>query len=515
MEHPDKKTQKPRRAHRFSRRARMLLLLAGAAALALGFVLALPLIRARFPVPLAAELQADLRYLTLDTGDVSVLDSITVRQNGGEGYLLRYRDGKLYLAGAGANGADAIINESYSEEIVEAATQIAVEDTVTRDATEVEEYLADMGLAPPAITVEVAYANGRADTLSLGALVPGTTYHYYRWSGDAGVYMCDAGIYEAFEYTAQMLLPVTQPTLVPALIDRLTLTTQAGGRMEFSFVGDGAGGYAGTMREPTHYPMSSEATDTLMTALKNFRLGTKVGPADAAHREEYGFDRPAAVLDAHQQEGLYTQIDAQGVLNTVKTEAQTLRFTLGAKDGDFFYYCEYAGDCYRVSSFLVTTLVDTAPSAYLTRAPADMGTASIASITAQLGAGALTVRATYTEHMNENNQIETDAQGNTVYDVSVTANGVAITADAFSALVTRLKQMTVSGRLEEPQQPTGTPRWQLTLATTGGATRTLAAYPLDAFSDTLVVDGVALYYLNAEAIQIALAELYPSAGTTP
>lgn len=35
--------------------------------------------------------------------------------------------------------------------------------------------------------------------------MPDTTYHYYRWSGDSGVYMCDSGTYEAFEYTAQML----------------------------------------------------------------------------------------------------------------------------------------------------------------------------------------------------------------------------------------------------------------------------------------------------------------------
>lgn len=515
MEHPDKKTQKPRRAHRFSRRARALMLLAGTAVLALGFVLALPLIRARFPVPLAAELQANLTYRTLDTGDVAVLDSVAVSHKDGDSYLLRYRDGKLYLAGADADGADAIINESYSDAIVQAATDIAVEDTVTEDATEVEAYLADMGLEPPAITVEVSYANGRKDTLQLGALVPGTTYHYYRWSGAPGVYMCDTGIYEAFEYTAQMLLPVEQPSLVPALVDRLSLTTQAAGSMEFTFTGDGTGGYVGTMRAPYHYPMDSEATTTLMNALKNFRLGTEVGPADAAHRTAYGFDKPTAVLDAHQQEGLYAQIDAQGVLGTVKAQAQTVRFTLGAKDGDFFYYCEYAGVCYRVSSFLVATLIQTLPTAYLTRAPADMGAANIASITAQLGTGALDVRATYSERVKENNQIETDAQGNIVYDVSVTANGVAITADAFTSLVTRLKQMTVSGRLDEAVQPSGTPRWQMTLTTTGGATRTLAAYPLDAFSDMLVVDGVALHYLNAEAIQIALAELYPAVGTTP
>ncbi len=160
----------------------------------------------------------------------------------------------------------------------------------------------------------------------------------------------------------------------------------------------------------------------------------------------------------------------------------------------------------------MTAFVQANAEDYLSRAPADLGTARIASIAVQLGEGALDLRAAYTEHVQENNQIETDAEGNTVYDVSVTLNGKAIQTDAFEALVGRLQQMTVSGRLTEPVTPTGTPRWQMTLTTVGGATRTLAAYPMDAFSDVLTVDGVAMHYLNAEAIQIALGELYPVAA---
>jgi len=46
----------------------------------------------------------------------------------------------------------------------------------------------------------------------------------------------------------------------------------------------------------------------------------------------------------------------------------------------------------------------------------------------------------------------------------------------------------------------------MTLTTTQGETRTLAAYPLDAFSDVLAVDGVALHYISKEALDIALGE---------
>lgn len=514
MQHPDKKEIRPRRERRLSRRARFLLLLSVAVIAAAALVWLLPTIRERIPSRLAQSMKLNLTFRTLDTGDVKVLDSIAVTRDGGESYTLRYRDGQLSLETA--DGTAERINESYTEEIVEAATSIAVEDTVTSDISDVSDRLADMGLDPPRITVRVGYADGRTVEIQLGDQVPGTTYHYYRWSGDQGLYMCDSGIYDAFDYTAHMLLPVEQPTLVPALIDRLTLTTQSGGRMALSFVSDGADATLGTLKEPYRYPMDSEATTTLLTALKNFRLGTKLGEVTTENRAQYGLDAPAAVIAIHQQQGLYGTVDAEGVWQTTPVEEQDIRLTLGAKDGDYFYFCEYAGVCYRVSSFLVTALVEAAPEKYLTAAPADMGAARIASIAVQMGEGALDVRATYTEQMQADNQIQTDSSGNPVYDVSVTVNGEAASADAFDALVARLGQMTVSGRLTEPVTPTGTPRWQLTLTTTGGETRTLAAYPMDAFSDVLTVDGVALHYLNAEALQIALAELYPVARlTTP
>ncbi|MCE5343783.1 MAG: DUF4340 domain-containing protein [Eubacteriales bacterium] len=500
--------QKPLRRRRFSKRARWMMAVGALLAVAAALVLLLPTIKARYPDELTVSMQTVQTHKMLETGDTNVLDTITVTHEDGESYTLLYRDQQLYLA---REGSDAeLINESYSDDIVAAATQIAVTDTVAEDASEVSEHLADMGLEPPKIIVKVSYANGYEVELQLGEEVPDTTYHYYRWSGDEGVYMCDIGIYEAFAYTAQMLLPVEQPTLVPGLIDQVSLRTADGGLMEVTFVTDGAGTYLGTLKVPYEYPMNSEDSATLMSALKNFRLGTFMGTVDASNRAAYGFDSPIAVLDVHQQAGLYTQIDSDGVLQTLTTAEVTFRFTLGAKDGDYFYFCEYAGECYRVSSFLVTSFLNADTSKYLTRTPADMGPASIASITVETETGKLDVRASYTEHVLANNQIETDTDGNVVYDISVTINGEPVAQDVLTSLVNSLQQMTVSGTAHNAESPSGTPHWQMTLTTVDGATRTLIAYPLDAFSDMLVVDGVAMHYINTEALQIALGEWYPA-----
>ncbi|MDD3212639.1 MAG: DUF4340 domain-containing protein [Eubacteriales bacterium] len=507
LERPAKKGVKPDRHRRFSKRVRMLMALGVLVAVAGAFVLLLPTIKTRFPSELATSMDREKTSKTLETGNTKVLDSITVTHDDGETYTLLYRNEELYLQRS--DDEIEMINESYTDEIVAAATEIAVTDTVAENESEVSEHLADMGLQPPKITVNVGYLNGETVEIQVGDEVPGTTYYYYRWSGDDGVYMCDVGIHDAFTYTEHMLLPVTQPSLVPVLTDRLSIDTKSAGRMVCDFVADGTDSYLGTLREPYVYPMDSDSTATLLKSLENFRLGTKMDTVTAENRTEYGFDDPTAVMDVHQKAGLYSQVGSDGALQWLTAEEQTIRLTFGAKDGDFFYFCEYAGECYRVSSFLVTTLVSADANDYLSRAPADMGSAAIASISMQMGGGSAEVRATYTERVLANNDIETDSEGNTVYDVTVTLNGDAITTDAFNSLVERLKAMTVSGKLDAVQTPAGTPRWQMTLTTTGGASRTLAAYPKDAFNDVLAVDGVALYYLNAEAIQIALAEMYP------
>ena len=82
--------------------------------------------------------------------------------------------------------------------------------------------------------------------------------------------------------------------------------------------------------------------------------------------------------------------------------------------------------------------------------------------------------AQYTERVLPNNDIETDAEGNTVYDTV-------------------------------PEDET--PRWRIVLTTVGGTTREIAAYRLDAFSDALAVDGVAIHYVHEEVIDLILADL--------
>lgn len=503
MQHPPKVPIKKKTNPKASRR-RKALFLCVTLVLTLAFVLFLPSMPNLFPTEAQMVPPSSYSFQTLDTGEREQLSSITVTHEGGEAYTLLYQNERLFLKREG--GTPTLINEAYMEQILRAATTIAVEDTIAADVEEVRAHLGDMGLDSPSITVRVRYQNDREDLLQFGNRVPDTTYFYYRWSGDNGVYMCDEGLYEAFEYTAAMLLPVEQPLLQQSLIDHMSLRIRGQEDLELQFAITSGGAITGTMQQPYPYPLDSGAAQSLITAAANFRLGTKQGPVTSENSADYGFVSPMAVIDIHQQQGAYGEIDEEGALVTLVAEEQTLRIVIGREEGDYFYTCEYAGECYYVSRFLVATLVGATPEKLITKNPADLGDAVIAAIQVQNGGTLLDIRHQRTERVLPNNQLDMDQEGNILYDVTVTLGGEPMSEDAFKALVQRLKAMQVVGNVDEGFSiGSGAPRWQLTLTTQAGVIRTLAAYAVDPFFDAIAVDGQVRHVMQAESLEVALA----------
>jgi hypothetical protein len=486
------------------RRLLPILLLISALILTIAFVLLLPVIEEKVPSKTAEKYEYNPTYRMIETRDCATLASIAVTHVDGDSYTLLYQNGSLALQTG--DGAMEEINPAYTEKFLQYATEITVEDTVTDDVTEVEDSLSDMGLLPPQAEVLVTYADGTAVTLSFGYAMTSTTYYYFRWSGDDGVYLCNSGAYETFEYTAEMLLSVTQPEILASLIERISIARGDGDPIVCAFTADAEGNVLSTVQSPFVYPMNSEAADTLRTAAENFRLGSRLKPVTDDNRAQYGLDTPLAVITIDQREGLYSMIDSEGGYQTYTRPSNAITLTIGNPDGEFFYFCEYEGTCYRVSSFLLTAFLSADANNYLTNNPADMDGETLQGVSVQTGSGTLDFSASYTEQVLPNNELATDESGNVLYTQTVTMNGETITADAFNSLVERLGQMTVSGKLDSIGQPEGAPLWQMTLTTTQGISRTLAAYPMDAFQDVLAVDGVALHYISKEALDIALGE---------
>ncbi len=497
MQHPLKNKAKKALSPRL-----LIALLAAVALLALAAVLLLPRLAPGPVGQIYPDPEPILPFETLSVSAPEQLDSLTITQRDGESYTLRYQSGALFLE---QDGQLVDINDSLSNQLLEAATTIAVENVVTRDVAEVQDHLADMGLEPPRTNVLVRYQDGTQHTLHIGSPAPHTTYSYYRWSGDNGVYMCDAGVAEIFAYSANRLLPVAQPQLISSLVDHLTLT-QPDGSLEIALTTDASGQASGRLLTPVPYPISTDAAAALVTSLDSFRLGTLLGDAEAS---DYGFDQPLCVVDIHQQEGLFTRINDEGQLVVETAPAQSLRFVFGRAEGEYFYTCAYEGQAYLVSRFLVESLIAATSTGLMTNHPADLG-GWPAAIHVETSQGTLDVTLQQALRLQESGQPETDEDGNWIYDTSATVNGQPAAAEQVEALLSRLASLSFSGTLPEGWTPgEAAPRWRMTLTAQDGTQRSLVAYRLDAFSDAIAVDGVLLHYCYMEALATALGEWMP------
>jgi len=494
LQHPTKKEFRKSRGRRW-----LLAVLLTALVLAAVFVGLLPVIREKWPSAKKPVLEIiPPAFRTLDIRQPQELESVTVYPSGSESYTLRMQQGTLYLE----RGEELLdLSDLYAQELLEVFTQVVAQETVTADAKEVEEHLAEMGLAPAKARAVIRYRDGSEAVLEVGASVPNTSYAYYRWSGDPGIYMCDVGIAEAFALTEKQLLPVTQPQVYASLVTEVYVSN-AGGQSRYAF----AEGKGGRLQEPFAYPLSAEGEAQLLSALENFRLGTREAEITEDNRAAYGFDDPLCTLEIHQKAGFVNQIGENGALVSTEIPQNSLRFVIGRAEGDYFYTCAYEGECYLVSRFLAEALVRADRETLLSRTPAAMGDALIASVLITAPQGGLAVDVLRAERVLPNNQIELDEAGNPVYDVLVAINGQEGSQEQLDELTSRLQNLSAIGNIPEDfTVAQEKPRWSITVETTAGEIRQIDAWRMDAFSDALMVDGVLRHYVHSDAIDALVA----------
>lgn len=494
MQHPPKKTVKR------SRNRAVWIILALCLLLAAAFVLILPKIQTAFPSP-KTRITVDVQTQRIfHTTEAESLESLTVTPENGESYTLRMHGGVLMLE---SGGELLDINDAIAVELLSVATKIVGQGVVTEDASEVEEHLGDMGLIQPRASALIRYADGTEYTLAIGADVPNTTYAYCRWSGSPAIYMCDAGVVDALTLTRRQLLPVEQPKIYAGLLDELVVEN-ANDRCRITFT-DGA---FGRLEEPFSYPLSADAASRLLTAVDNFRLGLPEGTVTDENRAAYGFDEPLCVLELRQSSGVMSEVNASGGLETRLVDGQSLRFTIGRAEGDYFYTCEYEGKCYLVSRFLTESFLNVRRADLLTTRPADVGDLALKRIQIRTQAGEADMQITRTERVLPNNELEMDANGNVVYDTAVTLNGRESTVELYDELVSRLDALVISSDVSPEWSAQGEPRWSIRLETETGLVRTVEAWRLDLFADVIAVDGVTLHCVYSEAIDVLTEGLF-------
>ena len=118
------------------------------------------------------------------------------------------------------------------------------------------------------------------------------------------------------------------------------------------------------------------------------------------------------------------------------------------------------------------------------------------------------MQITRSERVLPNNELETDAEGNVLYDTAVALNGSESTQELLDEVVSRLDALTVSADAPADWSPSGSPRWTMILETETGLVRTVEAWKMDLFTDVIAVDGVMLHCVHSEAIDVLTQGLF-------
>lgn len=486
MQHPPRKPVKKTFGRKKLLPVLVVCLLAAAA-----FVLALPGLRRQHTGETMQAVILPSTFRTLDMRDAKDVDTAVIQPEGSQPYTLAFRDGVPYLL----EDRWIDINDVCADDLTAALTQIVAQRTVAQDASEVAAQLADMGLEPPRASAAILYKDGTSATIEVGVPVPGTTYAYYRWSGDPGVYMCDVGIRETFALSRDQLLRVEQPDIHAVLVEELRVQN-AHGVSEFTF----ENASFGRLTAPFAYPLSDEAGDALLSAAANLRLGTLLAPLREDNRAFYGMDDPLCTVEIRCRAGTVNRIDENGALGVAEVPAQSLRFIIGREEGEYFYTCAYEDNCYLVSRFLAETLVQLRAEEHITRTPAAPGDEALAAIRVEAPQGTWEMQVERTERVLPNNQLEMDANGLPVFDEHVTLNGEESTPEKLADWMQRLQNWTVAGDLTDDFAAEGEPRWRIEWVSVSGRIRSVAGWRMDAFADAVAVDGVMKHYVHADAI---------------
>ena len=493
MQHP------PRKKNRSAGMRRMTITVMAALVLAAGFVLLLPQIRELFPAKTLDYEIVENTVRTIAERDAAQIESVTLFTEGRETCRLRMDDGILMLE---KNGSGIAVDEYYQQELLKILTGVSVQNTVTEDASEVEEHLEAMGLLAPQCKAVVTYADGTQENYEVGAPVSGGTDYYFRWSGSKGIYTCHSGVQEAFSVSPNLLIPFEQPEIYAALVEKITVVNAAG---ECALVFD-TDGFA-SLAAPFVYPVSQDAAQTMLTAAENIRLGAFEAALTDENRADYGLLDPLCAIQVETREGTVNVIDESGALAAAAVPAQKLTYLIGRTEGEFFYTCGYGENVYLVSRFLLETLMNADSSQLVSRTPAATGDSLLSDIVFEIPEKTIEIHITRTESVLANNELELDAEGNIVYLTSAQVNGREAPQEQLDELLKRLSNFTVEGDIPANVQAETAPRWRLTLVEENGRTRVLEGYRLDVFSDAVAVDGVMRHYVYNGAIDVLMAGL--------
>lgn len=424
--------------------------------------------------------------VTLSDRAEEELASIAVENRSGSYVLLNTASG-WRLEGSGEPLRDALLRP-----LVDDAALIVAEDTVGSLDDHPEWQLSHYGLEEPAARVTVTFTDGGRLAFRVGDSVPQETpAYYFCLEGDPHIYIAASDIYDAYITTALALHDVADPALDGSLIDRIAFT----GREPFALEKRADGWY---LTAPFAYPLADAAVDSLLTKLEGLRFAQFEAQAADADLAPYGLNPPERTLTLDIAQTLVTGYDEKGqVMGETLLPAYQLTFGLGKEENDVVFYCLYKGQVLKATSFSAGFLRTQGYDSLFLTAPFNAPTNDLSGLLWEREGAVTAYDVSLTERVLPNNALETDENGNVLYDLVVVKDGQPLDSDAFLTAYRQLVELRTLDRLPADYAlPSSEPLLRVTLTRESGGTRQIALYPLDALHRAVAVDGVALYQVE-------------------
>ncbi len=434
-----------------------------------------------------------------DAGSIRLIDvpteelvRVRVRASSGETFTLVSAADGLQVEGR----PDFPLETRETDLMVKDLTLLVANGEAGRADTSPEN-LALLGLGPDAPRAEAEYRDGQRITLVFGGSahteIPAD---YLMLEGDDRVYTVSPETRDHFDRALETLHPVPAVNFTPSLLDRAEFTGLGG--FCLSRVGD-----AWRLTAPFDYPAEEAAAQRLLDGINDMRLAVYAGEADEKNLERFGFSAESRAVAFHLAESVITRYGQDGnPADAQRVPAQTVRFTLGGDIGNIGLYVQYDGKVYQASHASMGFLRDLALDDLLSRTPLRKPVSGLARLQARQGGRRAAYEISLVEKILPNNVIETDGQGNILYEPHVVRDGTEADKDAFLREYMKLAGLKALGNLPAGFVPDGPAAAEYTLEGAFGRTE-LSLFPFDALHYAMRVNGRFFHYtdrLSADAV---------------
>ena len=424
------------------------------------------------------------------------VSSVTVaRRDHPSWTVIRGEDGSLRPA-----GESWMVDSLLGDKILDAAANIVYEAVLTEDPDEYLSHKADFGLEPPLLTAEIRYTDESSLRLTVGSSFPWEerTAYYALIEGDSRMFALPSGLVEDLNTDPGLFHPVSQPVILPALLDRITIA-DAEGKITREWylrgnVTDQDAGVRWMVSGPKDYPADEEIMNNLKTSAGNLRLGMWAASAAEESLRACGFDPGEGSLTFHMAAGSTGTVSASGVYDVQEWPEQEVRLLLGGPAGEHTRYVAWNGEIYSINNFSLEVFTQqewlSCIARYLVLTPLNsLDSLTVESFDSGSAEPSETVVYRISRESGEGTGTEEDEPL-----VRCSRNGEELNWDTFSAAYERLLTVTVSGRLPENWEKSETQK-KYTFRSVSGGTHTLEFSVFDAMHDAVTLDGCTVFYL--------------------